>query len=317
MFVWAQVPEPWRSSMSTMDFALKLLEEGNVAVSPGSGFGAAGEGFLRMSLVENEQRLRQAVRHIGKVPAPRPRHGDIVAYRLGKTTADRRVTKQLAEATRSACPDGNWASDAVSFCTALSPIHASCTTSQFCNVSTPRFVTRRFIVDAFLELARIAEHRVLLQGGKRLAIIDPDGTISWEMPWGGIHDIHLLDNGNILTREGTAAVVEIDRDSKQVVWRYDAAKQNGNEGKRVEVHAFERLGEGSTMIAESGVARIIEVDRDGNLQKEIPLVVDNPSVHSDTRLVRRTRRRQLPGRARGGRQGTRIRPRDRKRRLGL
>ena len=66
MFVWAQVPEPWRSSMSTMDFAMKLLEEGNVAVSPGTGFGAAGEGFLRMSLVENEQRLRQAVRNISK-----------------------------------------------------------------------------------------------------------------------------------------------------------------------------------------------------------------------------------------------------------
>jgi alanine-synthesizing transaminase len=66
MFVWAQIPEPWRSEMSTMDFAMKLLEEGNVAVSPGSGFGVAGEGFLRLSLVENEQRLRQAVRHIGK-----------------------------------------------------------------------------------------------------------------------------------------------------------------------------------------------------------------------------------------------------------
>jgi len=66
MFVWAEVPEQWRSSMSTMDFAMKLLEEGNVAVSPGSGFGSAGEGFLRMSLVENEQRLRQAVRQIGK-----------------------------------------------------------------------------------------------------------------------------------------------------------------------------------------------------------------------------------------------------------
>jgi len=66
MFVWAEVPEPWRSNMSTMDFAMKLLEEGNVAVSPGSGFGSAGEGFLRMSLVENEQRLRQAVRQIGK-----------------------------------------------------------------------------------------------------------------------------------------------------------------------------------------------------------------------------------------------------------
>ena len=66
MFVWAEIPEPFRSSMSTMDFAMKLLEEGNVAVSPGSGFGQAGEGYLRMSLVENEQRLRQAVRHIAK-----------------------------------------------------------------------------------------------------------------------------------------------------------------------------------------------------------------------------------------------------------
>ncbi len=49
---------------------MKLLEEGNVAVSPGSGFGAAGEGFLRMSLVENEQRLRQAVRQISKCLTP-------------------------------------------------------------------------------------------------------------------------------------------------------------------------------------------------------------------------------------------------------
>jgi alanine-synthesizing transaminase len=64
MFVWAPIPEPWRSRMSTMDFGMMLLEKGNVAVSPGSGFGPAGEGFLRMSLVENEARLRQAVRQI-------------------------------------------------------------------------------------------------------------------------------------------------------------------------------------------------------------------------------------------------------------
>jgi len=43
-----------------------LLEKGNVAVSPGSGFGPAGEGYLRMSLVENEQRLQQAVRQIDR-----------------------------------------------------------------------------------------------------------------------------------------------------------------------------------------------------------------------------------------------------------
>jgi alanine-synthesizing transaminase len=66
MFVWARMPEEWASKMSSIDFAMKLLEEGDVAVSPGAGFGPAGEGYLRMSLVENEERLRQAVRQIGR-----------------------------------------------------------------------------------------------------------------------------------------------------------------------------------------------------------------------------------------------------------
>ena len=69
MFVWAPVPEPWRSKLPTMDFAMLLLDKGNVAVSPGSGFGPAGEGYVRMSLVEKEQRLRQAVRQIGRAMA--------------------------------------------------------------------------------------------------------------------------------------------------------------------------------------------------------------------------------------------------------
>jgi alanine-synthesizing transaminase len=66
MFVWAKIPEAWTKRMNTMDFAMMLLEKGDVAVSPGSGFGPAGEGYLRMSLVENENRLRQAVRHISR-----------------------------------------------------------------------------------------------------------------------------------------------------------------------------------------------------------------------------------------------------------
>ena len=53
---------------------MKLLEEGEVAVSPGSGFGPAGEGYLRLALVENENRLRQAVRQIGR--CLRPKHQD-------------------------------------------------------------------------------------------------------------------------------------------------------------------------------------------------------------------------------------------------
>src|SRR5207237_1659821 len=66
MFVWARYPEEWRSKMGSMEFAMKLLEEAEVAVSPGRGFGEAGEGYLRLALVENEQRLRQAVRQIGR-----------------------------------------------------------------------------------------------------------------------------------------------------------------------------------------------------------------------------------------------------------
>lgn len=70
MFVWAQIPEPWRSKMGSIDFAMKLLEEAEVAVSPGRGFGETGEGYLRLALIENEQRLRQAVRQIGRCLKP-------------------------------------------------------------------------------------------------------------------------------------------------------------------------------------------------------------------------------------------------------
>ncbi|MFP6900046.1 MAG: hypothetical protein VCA36_03825, partial [Opitutales bacterium] len=66
MFVWAKIPEKWLEQTSTMDFGMLLLDKGDVAVSPGSGFGPAGEGYLRLALVENENRLRQAIRQIGR-----------------------------------------------------------------------------------------------------------------------------------------------------------------------------------------------------------------------------------------------------------
>jgi alanine-synthesizing transaminase len=65
MFVWAPIPEPW-CEMGSIEFALKLLDEAGVACSPGRGFGAEGEGYLRLSIVENSQRLRQAVRQIAR-----------------------------------------------------------------------------------------------------------------------------------------------------------------------------------------------------------------------------------------------------------
>jgi len=63
MFTWVPIPEPWRE-MGSIEFALKLMREAEVAVAPGRGFGEAGEGYLRIALVENEKRIRQAVRQI-------------------------------------------------------------------------------------------------------------------------------------------------------------------------------------------------------------------------------------------------------------
>jgi alanine-synthesizing transaminase len=75
MFVWARYPAEWRERMGSIDFAMKLLEEAEVAVSPGRGFGEAGEGYLRLALVENEHRLRQAVRQIGRCLRGEPAEG--------------------------------------------------------------------------------------------------------------------------------------------------------------------------------------------------------------------------------------------------
>ncbi len=63
MFVWAPIPDAYRG-LGSLEFAKLLLSEAKVAVSPGIGFGEYGEGFVRFALVENEQRIRQAVRGI-------------------------------------------------------------------------------------------------------------------------------------------------------------------------------------------------------------------------------------------------------------
>ena len=132
-----------------------------------------------------------------------------------------------------------------------------------------------------------AGHRVIMGGNGRLAIVNADGDIEWEMKWGGIHDIHVLPNGRIMLQERMQKIVEIDPKTKKIVWSYDAANSNGNKGKRVEVHAFQPLANGRIMIAESGPARILEIDRDGKIHHQFQLKVDHPHPHRDTRLVRK------------------------------
>jgi len=63
MFVWAPIPEPFRE-MGSVEFSKLLLTKAKVAVSPGIGFGEDGEGFVRFALVENEHRIRQAIRGV-------------------------------------------------------------------------------------------------------------------------------------------------------------------------------------------------------------------------------------------------------------
>lgn len=63
MYVWAEIPEPYKH-MGSLEFAKKLLAEAKVAVSPGVGFGEYGDGHVRFAMIENEQRTRQAVRGI-------------------------------------------------------------------------------------------------------------------------------------------------------------------------------------------------------------------------------------------------------------
>ncbi|MDP9163609.1 MAG: LL-diaminopimelate aminotransferase [Pseudomonadota bacterium] len=68
MFAWAPIPEQF-AALGSMEFSKRLLTEARVAVAPGVGFGEEGEGYVRLALVENEQRLRQAARGIKKMLA--------------------------------------------------------------------------------------------------------------------------------------------------------------------------------------------------------------------------------------------------------
>ncbi|MHC4388233.1 MAG: aminotransferase class I/II-fold pyridoxal phosphate-dependent enzyme [Planctomycetota bacterium] len=72
MFVWAKVPEKHSRGKGSIDYAMDLMEHAEVAIAPGRAFGENGEGCMRIALVENEQRLRQAVRNISRFVREKP-----------------------------------------------------------------------------------------------------------------------------------------------------------------------------------------------------------------------------------------------------
>ena len=72
MFVWAKVPAEHLKGKGTIDYAMDLMEYAEVAIAPGRAFGENGENYMRIALVENEQRLRQAVRNISRFVREKP-----------------------------------------------------------------------------------------------------------------------------------------------------------------------------------------------------------------------------------------------------
>jgi outer membrane protein assembly factor BamB len=140
---------------------------------------------------------------------------------------------------------------------------------------------------AFVGPPARAQHRLVVQGNGKLVIVSRDGKEEWQMPWGGIHDLHVLPNGNVMVQQGASTIVEIDRAQNKVVWTYDSATSPRNGGEPLEVHSFQPLDDGRVMIAESGPGRIIEIDRAGRLLHEVQLKIDHPHPHTDTRLARK------------------------------
>jgi len=142
---------------------------------------------------------------------------------------------------------------------------------------------------AVLHVAAAEPHsgyRVLGCDKGKVAIVDNAGKVEWEVPCKvTAHDLQLLANGNLLMPISDTTIVEITPDKKEV-WKYESQPKAGYKG-RIEVHAFQRLANGRTMIAESGNGRIIEVDQNGKIVFELPLKIDNPHPHRDTRMVRK------------------------------
>ena len=152
-----------------------------------------------------------------------------------------------------------------------------------------RTLLAAFVALAFASTSRGADalqYRVLAQDNGHVAIVGKDGKVEWEVECKhNSHDIHLLPNGNLLLNTGPATVTEMTP-KKEIVWKYEAKPKDGYKG-RVEVHSFQRLEGGNTMVAESGNRRIVEVNADGKIVKELALTVKNPDPHRDTRLVRK------------------------------
>ncbi len=130
-----------------------------------------------------------------------------------------------------------------------------------------------------------ARHQVIAGDNGKIVRFDKSGKVVWECAKvKSVHRIQQLDNGNVITQQGWGKIVEIDSQGN-IVWEYDAANSNGNKGKKLEIHAFQRLENDNTMVVENGIGRIIEITKDGKIAHEIQYKVSEPNAHRDVRMA--------------------------------
>ena len=129
-------------------------------------------------------------------------------------------------------------------------------------------------------------HRLVAQDRGKVLIFNAKGDVEWEYDCPFVsHDIQALPNGNLLLHTGPNKIEEVTPD-KKVVWTHVSSQVSPYKGA-VEIHGFRRLPNGLTMIAETGNRRIIEVDSEDKVIHEIPITVEHPNSHRDTRNVRK------------------------------
>ena len=115
-------------------------------------------------------------------------------------------------------------------------------------------------------------------GLNKVFVVSADGRIEWEYPVNGGQDVWRLPSGNyLLSNVGGAQEVT---PAKTVVWEYNAPPG-------AEVHTCQPLSDGSVLIGECGTKRLIEVDRQGSIRKEIKVETTTPNTHLHFRIARK------------------------------
>ena len=116
----------------------------------------------------------------------------------------------------------------------------------------------------------------------KICIVSAKGEIEWEHPARYVQDVWKLPNGNILFCH-YAGAREVTVKDKRIVWEYKATAD-----KRLEVHSCQPLPNGNVLICECGTSRLVEVDRQGKIAKEIKLTTTVKRIHDQFRMARKT-----------------------------